>query len=55
MARPPHVEFYKGKRPGLETYLVYAGASGEGLIPPFSTNLSCGLADELGAFGTLEG
>jgi len=46
----PHVEFYRGSRPGTDTYLVYAGARGEGGIPPFSVNPLCALGDATPAF-----
>jgi hypothetical protein len=37
----PHVEFYKGARPGLDTYLIYAGTHGQGAIPAFTSNPYC--------------
>jgi hypothetical protein len=48
----PHVEFYWGSRPGTDTYLTYAGARGEGGIPPFSVNPSCALSDATAPFAS---
>jgi hypothetical protein len=46
----PHVEFYRGARPGTDTYLVYAGTKGEGAIPAFTTNAYCLPSDETTPF-----
>jgi hypothetical protein len=46
----PHVEFYKGARPGLDTYLIYAGSRGQGPIPAFTSNPYCLPADKTTPF-----